>query len=164
MYIYLYFLQVVSESRMTMSRRQEDIIKVDQGERIVKIGGGSNYFRILSNGMKTPNPTHKFVYFSSNIFNKWIRDSSVSIVSDYGLDDRVIGVRSLIGAKNLPLAFVYRLAPGPTQPAVQWVLGVLFPGLKRGRWVTLTTHSHLVPKSRMRRSCTSSSSKRLHGE
>jgi hypothetical protein len=31
-----------------------------------------------------------------------------------------------------------------------------FPGVKRGRGVTLTTHSHLVLRSRMRRSYTSS--------
>jgi hypothetical protein len=31
-----------------------------------------------------------------------------------------------------------------------------FPGAKRGRGVTLTTHPHLVPKSRMSRSYTSS--------
>jgi hypothetical protein len=39
-------------------------------------------------------------------------------------------------------------ALGPTQP--QWVLGVLSPGLKCGRGVTLTSHPHLVPRSRMR--------------
>jgi hypothetical protein len=38
-------------------------------------------------------------------------------------------------------------ALGPTQPPVQWVPGVLSPGVKRGRGVTLTTHSHLVPSS-----------------
>jgi hypothetical protein len=50
-----------------------------------------------------------------------------------------------------------------TQPPVQWVPGVLSPGLERGRCVTLTTHPHLVPRSRMSRSYTSSPPKRLHG-
>jgi hypothetical protein len=47
---------------------------------------------------------------------------------------------------------VSRPALGPTQPPAQWVPGVLSPGLKRGRGVTLTTHPHLVPRSRMSRS------------
>jgi hypothetical protein len=38
-------------------------------------------------------------------------------------------------------------ALGPTQPPVQWVPGVLSPGVKRGRGVMLTTHPHLVPRS-----------------
>jgi hypothetical protein len=49
-----------------------------------------------------------------------------------------------------------RPALGPTQPPVQWVPGVLFKGLKSGRSVTLTTHPHLVPRSRMSRSYVSS--------
>jgi hypothetical protein len=51
---------------------------------------------------------------------------------------------------------VSRPALGPTQPPVQWVLGVLSPGVKRGRGMTLTTHPHPVPRSRMSRSYTSS--------
>jgi len=42
---------------------------------------------------------------------------------------------------------VSRPALGTTQPPVQWVPGVLSPGVKRGRVVTLTTHPHLVPRS-----------------
>jgi hypothetical protein len=45
-------------------------------------------------------------------------------VSDYGLDDRAIGVRSPTGAS------VSRPALGPTQPSVQRVPGVLSPGVK----------------------------------
>jgi hypothetical protein len=51
------------------------------------------------------------------------------MLSGYGLHDQMI---------FLP-ASVTRPAVVPTQPYVQWVLGVLFPGLKRGRRVTLTT-------------------------
>jgi hypothetical protein len=75
-------------------------------------------------------------------------------VSDYWLDDRAIGVRSPAGAKDF--SSVSRPALGPTKPPVQWVPGVLSPGLKRGRGVTLTTHPHLVPRSSMSRSYTSS--------
>jgi hypothetical protein len=63
----------------------------------------------------------------------------------------------------LPLAFVSRPTLGPTQPSVQWVPGVLSPGVKRGRGVTLTTHPHLLPRSRMSRIYTSSPPKRHQG-
>jgi hypothetical protein len=55
-----------------------------------------------------------------------------------------------------PLAFLSRQAVGPTQTSVQWVLGVLSQEIKRGRGVTLTTHPHLVLRSWMGRSYTSS--------
>jgi hypothetical protein len=91
------------------------------------------------------------------------RGSSVSIVPDYGLDDRAMGIRSPAEAKGFLLVSVSRPALGPTQPPVQWVPGVLSPGVKRCRGVTLTTHPHLVPRSRMSKSCTYSPLKRLHG-
>jgi hypothetical protein len=51
-------------------------------------------------------------------------------VSDYGLDDRAIGVRSPAGAERIfPLSSVSRPALGPTQPPVQWVPGVLSPAV-----------------------------------
>jgi hypothetical protein len=94
------------------------------------------------------------------------RVSSGSIVSDYGLDDRAIGRSGFDprqGQRSFPLASMSRPALGPTQPPVQWVLEVLSPGVKGGRGVMLTTHPHLVPRSRMSRSYTSSPPKRLHG-
>jgi hypothetical protein len=87
--------------------------------------------------------------------------SSVSIVSGYGMDDR--GSTPGRSERSFPLASVSRSALGPTQPPVQWVPGVLSPGLKRGRGVTLTTHSYLVPWSRMSRSYIFSSPKCLYG-
>jgi hypothetical protein len=56
-----------------------------------------------------------------------------------------------------------RPALGLTQPSVQWVPGVLSPGVKRGQGVMLTTHPYLVPRLRMSRSYTSSPLRRLHG-
>jgi hypothetical protein len=80
------------------------------------------------------------------------RYSSGSIVSDYGLDDRGFDPRQ--GQKISPLSSVSRPALGPTQPPVQRIPGVLSSGAKRGRGVTLTTHPHLVLRSRMSRSYT----------
>jgi hypothetical protein len=80
-------------------------------------------------------------------------DSSVGIVSGYGLDDRAIEVRSLAGAKDFSCSLCVQTGSG-AHPPVQWVPGVLPPGLKRGRGVTLITHPYLVPRSRMSRSYT----------
>jgi hypothetical protein len=58
------------------------------------------------------------------------------------------------GERSFLLASVSRPVLGPTQPPVQWVPGVLSPGLKLGRGLTLTNHPRLVPRSRMSRSYT----------
>jgi hypothetical protein len=86
--------------------------------------------------------------------------SSVSIVSGRPGDRGSIPGR---GEKTFPVSSVSRPAMRPTQPPVQWVPGILSPGLKRGRGVSLTTHPHLVPKSIMSTSYTSSAHKRLRG-
>jgi hypothetical protein len=72
-----------------------------------------------------------------------------------------LGVVNIVDFFIFPLTSVSRPALGPTQPPVQWVPGVLSPGLKRGRGVTLTTHPCLVSRSIMSRSYISSSFKRL---
>jgi hypothetical protein len=89
--------------------------------------------------------------------------NSVRIVSGYGLDDRANEVRFPAGQRIFPLSSASRPALGPIQPPVQWVPGVLSPGAKRGRDVTLTTHPYIVPRSRMSRSYTSSAPKRPRG-
>jgi hypothetical protein len=62
------------------------------------------------------------------------------------------------GQETFSLTSASRPTLGPTQLPVQWVPGVLFPGVKRGRGVTLTTYPHPVPMPRMGRSYTSSAS------
>jgi hypothetical protein len=86
--------------------------------------------------------------------NIWSRGSSGSIVSDYGLDNRVsIPDRGRGFFFQAPAS---RPALGPTQPPIQWVPGVLSAVVKRSWGVTLTTHLHLVPRLSMSRSYTSS--------
>jgi hypothetical protein len=92
----------------------------------------------------------------------------VSRVAQYSVWSRAgrPGDRSSIPGRGkgfFPLSSVSRPALGPTQSLVQWVPGVLSPGVKRVRGMTLTTHPHLVPRLRMSRRYTSSSPKRLHG-
>jgi hypothetical protein len=56
-----------------------------------------------------------------------IRDSSVSVVSDYKLDYQI----SKPGrCRYFPLASVFTLDLRPTQPPIHWVPGVLSPGSK----------------------------------
>jgi hypothetical protein len=84
-----------------------------------------------------------------------------SSASSVWLQDGRPGDRGSIpgrGERIFPVACVSRLSLGPTQPPIQWVPEVLSPGLKHGQGVTLTTHPHLVPKSRMSMSYTSSPS------
>jgi hypothetical protein len=82
------------------------------------------------------------------------RGSSVSTVSDHGLDGRGFDPRQR--QRIFPLTSATRPAVGPTQPPVQWVPGALAPGVKRGRGVMLTTHPLLVPRLRNSRSYTCS--------
>jgi hypothetical protein len=68
------------------------------------------------------------------------RDSIVGIVTGYGLDDREVGVWVPVGSRIFSTSS--RPALGPTQPPIQWLLG-LYP-----RVVKLTIHLLLVPRSK----------------
>jgi hypothetical protein len=68
------------------------------------------------------------------------REPGSSVVSGYGLDGRVIEVRSPAEARYFSSNLCVQTGLGSTQPPVQWVPGVLSQALKRGRGVTLTTH------------------------
>jgi hypothetical protein len=73
-----------------------------------------------------------------------LKRSSGSIVSDYGLDDRAIEVRSPTEAEDFSSSPCVQTGSGAHPASIQWVPGVLSLGVKRGRGVTLTTHPHLV--------------------
>jgi hypothetical protein len=83
--------------------------------------------------------------------------SSVSIVTNYGVDDRAIGVRSLAEAKGFLLQ---SLSPdqlwGPPSFLSNGYRGSCPPDVKNSRGVRLTTHPHLVQRSRICRSYISS--------
>jgi hypothetical protein len=79
--------------------------------------------------------------------------SSISIVSDYRLDDRV---RSPAEAKDLSSSLCVQTSSGAHPASYPMGTGGPFLGVKRGPGVTLTTHLHLVPRSRMSRSYKSS--------
>jgi hypothetical protein len=84
------------------------------------------------------------------------RGSSVSIMSVYGLDDRAIGIRSPAGAKEFSSSLCVQTGSGARPASCTMGTGGPFPGAKRGRGVTLTTHPDLVPRSGMSRSYISS--------
>jgi hypothetical protein len=100
--------------------------------------------------------TFQFLY-TQVLTGKGSRGNSASIVSDYGLDDPAIEVRSPAEAKRIfTNASVSRPALDPTQPPVQWIPRHPSRGVMRGRSVTLIIHNHLVSRSWMSRSYTSS--------
>jgi hypothetical protein len=127
---------------------------ISRGDKIAALGRNSRRLKFVTWATY-------FLIFSTS----WSElGSSISIVSGYGLDDQAIEVGSPAEAKGFfPVASVSRPCLRPTQPPVQWVPGVLCLGIKRGRGVTLTTHPHPVPRSRMCRSYISSPHKCLRG-
>jgi hypothetical protein len=59
------------------------------------------------------------------------RDSAVSIVAGYGLDDQGVRVRVPVGARIFHFSMSPRPALGSTRPPIQWVTGALSLGVKR---------------------------------
>jgi hypothetical protein len=81
-------------------------------------------------------------------YSVWLRDKRPGDLSS--IPDR--------GERIFPLASVSRPALGPIQPPVQWVPGGPFPGAKAQPGRDADHSPHLVPRSRMSRSYTSSPS------
>jgi len=70
-------------------------------------------------------------------------------VSDYGLDDRTIEVRSPAEAEDFSSSLCVQTGSGAQPASYTMGTGGPFPGAKRGRGMTLTILPHLVPRSRM---------------
>jgi hypothetical protein len=79
-------------------------------------------------------------------------DSSVSIVSDYGLDNRAIGVLTPARAKDFSSNLCVQTGSGAKPASCAMGNEGPFPRAKGSRGVTLTTHPHLVPRLRISRS------------
>jgi hypothetical protein len=67
---------------------------------------------------------------SRNMLIKRSRVSSGSIVSDYGLDDWAIGVRSPAGAKDFSSSLCVQIGSGAHPASCTMGTGVLSPGVK----------------------------------
>jgi hypothetical protein len=93
---------------------------------------------------------------------EWSRSSSGSIVSDYGLDDRAMEVRS---PREADFSSSPCVQTGSGAHPASYPMGTLgsFPGGRARPGRDLTTHPHLVPRLRMSRSYTSCPPMCLHG-
>jgi hypothetical protein len=79
-------------------------------------------------------------YFSKVYLIVWSHGSSVSIASDYGLDDWAIRVRSPVGAKDFSSNLCVQTGSGAHPASCSMGTGGPFSGAKCGRGVTLTTN------------------------
>jgi hypothetical protein len=90
-----------------------------------------------------------FIYHYPSNSSLWI-----VLVNPLSSNSSPIEVRSLAEVKEFSSSFCVQTGSGATHTPVQSVPGVLSTRLKHGRGVKLTTHPHLVPKSKMNRSYT----------
>jgi hypothetical protein len=81
--------------------------------------------------------------------------SSVSVVPDYGLDDRAIGVRFSAGAKDFSSSPCVQTGSGAHQASCTMGTGGPFPGGKARPRRDADHSPPLGPRSRMSRSYTS---------
>jgi hypothetical protein len=84
------------------------------------------------------------------------RGSSVSIVSDYGLNNRAIGVRSPTEARDFSFSLCVQTGSGAKPASNAMGAGGPFPGGKALPGRDADDSPHLVPRSRMSSSYTSS--------
>jgi hypothetical protein len=80
--------------------------------------------------------------------------SSASIVSGYGLNYQAIEVRSPAEVRDFSFNLYVQTSSEAHPASCPMGIGGPFPGVKRGRGVTLTTHPHLMPRPWKSRSYT----------
>jgi hypothetical protein len=97
-----------------------------------------------------------YCHFRCSTHGSGSRVSSGSIVSDYGLDDRAIRVRSPSGAEDFSSSLCVQTGSGAHPASCTMGTGVLSPGVKARPGLDADHSPHLVPRSRMSRSYTSS--------
>jgi hypothetical protein len=91
------------------------------------------------------------------------RDSSLSIVSDYGLNIRAIGVRSSAEAEDFSSSLCVQTGCGAQPASYQMSAGGPFPGGKERPGRDADHSPYIVLRLRISRSYTSSNPKRLYG-
>jgi hypothetical protein len=69
-----------------------------------------------------------FILYAIGSNCNWSRGSSGSIVPDYGLDDRAIGVRSPAGTKDFSSSFCVQTGSGAHPASCTMGTGGPFPG------------------------------------
>jgi hypothetical protein len=93
-------------------------------------------------------PNISYLLFLIPILSQYMsRDSAVSIATGYGLDDRGVGARVLVGSRIFTSPCHPDRLWGPPNLLSNGYWG-LFSGGKSGWSVKLTTHLQLVPRSR----------------
>jgi hypothetical protein len=159
------------------------VVKINEKE-ITEVDGFFKLENVVEKNGKIQNKTNEGIgkaskfYHLAKSFLLWNKDmagkckitiynvcrgSSGSIVSDYGLDDRAIEVRSPTGEEDFSSSPCVQTGSGAHPASYPMGTGVLSPGVKRSWGMTLTTHPHLVPRLSISRSYTSSPPMRLHG-
>jgi hypothetical protein len=93
-------------------------------------------------------------YTPKVLFQKGSRGSSINI--DYRLDDRALGIRFSTEANDISSSLCTQTGSGAHPASCPMSTVILSRKVNYGRGVTLATHPHLVPRSKMSMSYTSS--------
>jgi hypothetical protein len=125
---------------------------IENNERELCLSGV--FFRQVLACKKGPNSKTK----GPHVYMDYEPGSSVSTVSDYGMDDRSIGVRSPAEAKVLSSSLCVQTGSGAHPASCPMGTGGPFPGANARPGREADHSPHLAPRLSMSRSYTSSPS------